>query len=51
MDPAAVFAIIEKGLAILPIVMATGENVIDLINRMRPSQRLKRLGGRFRMTT
>jgi flagellin-like hook-associated protein FlgL len=35
MEAAAVFAIIEKGLAVLPILLAAGENVIELINRMR----------------
>lgn len=35
MNAASVFSLLEKGLAILPILIAAGENVIDLINRMR----------------
>jgi hypothetical protein len=35
MNAATVFSLLEKGLAILPILIAAGENVIDLINRMR----------------
>ena len=35
MNAATVFSLLEKGLAILPILIAAGENVFDLINRMR----------------
>lgn len=35
MNASTVFSLLEKGLAILPILIAAGENVIDLINRMR----------------
>jgi hypothetical protein len=35
MDAAAIFALIDKGLAVLPILINAGENVIDLINRLR----------------
>lgn len=35
MDAAAVFAILEKGLAVLPILIAAGQNVADFIERMR----------------
>lgn len=35
MDAAAVFAIIDKGLSLLPILMQAGESVIEIINRMR----------------
>lgn len=35
MDAAAIFAILEKGLAVLPILMAAGEDVVGFIERMR----------------
>lgn len=35
MNAATVFSLLEKGLAILPILIAAGENVMGLIERLR----------------